>query len=386
MVTSFTPIDFQARVRLIAQRLKKEEVAAYIGTRQAALHYLKGAFMPWRGAVIITAEGACEVVYWAMDSERAQIEGAPGPIHEFYFDGMVDAIADKLNKLGIVNGRVGLDLSHPGAAQIAPGMLTAGEYIEFLKKMPNIQFENGVRWIDDVMLLKSPAEIERLKAAALVSDIGFRAGLAAVHEGVTENHVAGVIEAAIRDHGSTWSWAITGGTEVGSGMRTAFLRGVTQQATDKKIGMNEFVILDLHPMIDLYLADTAIPVFIGKPNPEQKKLIDCWEETTQTMIDSLKPGKKIIDCVKEGLAIFEKHGFTKFGLPLFGHGLGTDARTRPFINLRSEDIVTPGMVVALGTHIYVPNLGGMRMEYPIHITERGSEPLVETSAKTHYVS
>ena len=40
------------------------------------------------------------------------------------------------------------------------------------------------------------------------------------------------------------------------------------------------------------------------------------------------------------------------------------APTRPFINLRSHDEVTPGMVVALGTHLYRPGLGGMRLEYP----------------------
>ncbi len=385
MTKPFTPIDFNARAQALAQRLRREGVAAYIGTRQAALHYLKGAFMPWRGAVIVTSEGACEMVYWAMDSERVRQEGRPGVVHDFYFDGMIEKIAERLKALGVTHGRVGLDLGHPGAAQIAPGMLTAGEYLDFIAKLPGVSFENGVRWIDDVMLLKSAAEIERLREAARVSDVGFRAGLAAVREGVTENHVAGAIEAAIRDEGSTWSWAVTGGTEVGSGPRTAFLRGVTQQATDRKIVAGEFVILDLHPMIDLYLADTAIPVFVGTPTADQKRLIACWEETTAVMLASLRPGRPIPDCVKDGLAVFAKHGFAEFGLPLFGHGLGTDARTRPFINLRSDDTVTPGMVVALGTHIYVPGLGGMRMEYPALVTEKGAEPLVATPAKAHYV-
>lgn len=381
----FSPIDFKARANAIAQQLRQEGLAAYVGTRQAALHYLKGAFMPWRGAVIITADGACEIVYWAMDSERARIEGAEGPVHDFYFDGMIEAIGERLKALGVTRGRVGLDLSHPGAAQIAPGMLTAGEYLDMVAKMPELKFENGVRWIDNVMLLKSPAEIERLREAARVSDIGFAAGVAATKVGVTENHVAGAVEAAIRDHGSVWSWAITGGTEVGSGPRTAFLRGVTQQASERRIQRDEFVIIDLHPMIDCYLADTALPVFIGTPNAEQKRLIACWEETAATMIESLRPGRPIPDCVRDGLTVFEKHGFKDFGLPLFGHGLGTDARTRPFINLRSEDVVTPGMVVALGTHLYVPGLGGMRMEYPVLVTENGGEPLVETPAKCHYV-
>lgn len=383
---NFPPIDFPARIAAIAARLRREGADAYVGTRQAALHYLHGAFMPWRGAVIVTADGACETVYWAMDASRVREEGTVAAITEFWFDGMTEAIRETLSRLGAANGRIGLDLSHPGAAQIAPGMLTAAEYLDLQSKLPGAKLENGTRWIDDVMLIKSPAEIARLKQAALVSDIGFRAGLAEVRPGVTENHVAGVIEQAIRDHGSTWAWAITGGTEVGSGPRTGFLRGVTQQATDRPIGRDEFVILDLHPMIDLYLADTSIPVFLGKPTARQAAMIDCWEDVAATMLAGLMPGRPIAECVKEGIATFAKHGFSDFSLPLFGHGLGTCARTRPFLNLRSDDVVQPGMVVALGTHLYVPDAGGMRLEFPAMITDRGAEPLVETPPKVHRVA
>lgn len=377
-------IDFPGRIAALAARLRKEGVAAYIGTRQASLHYLHGAFMPWRGAVIVTADGSSETVYWAMDCSRVREEGTVGTLTEFWFDGMTEAIRDALVRLKAHTGRLGLDLSHPGAAQVAPGMLTAAEYLDLQARLPGAKLENGVRWIDDLMLIKSPAEIERLRAAARVSDIGFTAGLAAVREGVTENHVAGVIEQAIRDHGSTWAWAVTGGTEVGSGPRTGFLRGVTQQATNRRIGRNEFVILDLHPMIDLYLADTAIPAFVGKPDARQAKMIACWEDVAATMLAGLKPGRAIVDCVKDGIATFERHGLKEFSLPLFGHGLGTCARTRPFLNLRSDDTVQPGMVVALGTHLYVPGSGGMRLEYPAVITERGAEPLVETPPRVHF--
>ena len=119
--------------------------------------------------------------------------------------------------------------------------------------------------IDDLMLIKDAAEIERLRHAAEVSDYGFEQGMNAVRAGATENEIAGEIERAIRRRGSTWSWAVTGGTEVGAGERTGFLRGVTQQATDRPIGRDEFVILDLHPLLDLYMADTALPIFLGRP-------------------------------------------------------------------------------------------------------------------------
>ena len=56
--------------------------------------------------------------------------------------------------------------------------------------------------LDDVILLKDEAEIERLRLATAAGDYGYACGLAAIKPGVTENHIAGVIEKAIRDKGS----------------------------------------------------------------------------------------------------------------------------------------------------------------------------------------
>ena len=376
-------IDFQARRKRVAQHACELGFDAYLGTRQAALHYLSGAFMPWRGAVLVTADGHCEFIYWAMDASRVRAEGHDVDLHEFEFSDFPQQIRQRLEHHGLTKGRIALDLAHPGAAQVAPGMLTAAEYFELAGHLPGARLENGVDVLDDIMLIKDAAEIARLRLAAEVSDYGFEQGLAAVKIGATENEVAGEIERAIRRRGSTWSWAVTGGTEVGAGERTGFLRGVTQQATDRRIQANEFVILDLHPLLDLYMADTALPVFLGKPDATQARMIDCWEETVQTMLASLTPGRPIAECAQRGIAVFEKYDLAKYGLPLFGHGLGTCARTRPFINLRSKDIVTAGMVVALGTHLYRPGAGGMRLEYPVLIGEHGAEPLVRTAARVH---
>lgn len=385
MTPDFTPIDFSARRIRVSRSVKAAGFDAYVGTRQASLHYLSGAFMPWRGAVIVTAGGDCKFVYWAFDASRVREEGKDVDLRSFTFSDFVKTVASCLRELGLGEGRIGIDLSHPGAAQVAPGMVTAGEYLELKQELPGARIENGVDLIDDVMLIKEPEELERLRFAAAVADIGFEAGRAAVRPGVTENSVAGAIEKAIRDNGSTWAWALTGGTEVGSGDRTGYLHGVTQQATDKLIGNNQFVIVDLHPMIDLYLADSSIPVFVGKPDAQQRRLIDCWEDAAMTMIDHMRPGHTIPEVVKKGLAVFERHGLGDYCLPVFGHGLGTCARTRPFINLRSQDEVQPDMVVALGTHLYMPKVGGMRLEFPLRVTEQAAEPLMKTPPKVQFV-
>lgn len=385
MTPNMAPIDFKLRRAKVAKSVRDAGFDAYLGTRQASLHYLCGAFMPWRGAVLVTADGDCKVIYWAWDASRVRAEGSDIDMETFSFADFPSVIRARLAELGLTRGRIGCDLSHPGAAQVAPGTLTAGEYLDLRAQLPEARIENGVSLIDDVMLIKEPAEIERLRRAAAVADIGYTAGRETAKVGVTENAVAGAIEFAIRQAGSVWAWSLTGGTEVGSGRRTGFHQGVTQQSSDKKIQADEFVILDIHTMIDLYLADSAIPVFVGKPSREQRQLIDCWEETAATVIDSMRPGTPIPEVVKKGLAVYDKHGFSQYGLPTFGHGLGTCVRTRPVINLRSEDVVQSGMVVALGTHLYHDKIGGMRLEYPLLITESGPEPLMKTPPRVQFV-
>lgn len=372
-----TPIDFGSRIRRLANRLGESGLGAYVGTRQASLHWVNGAFMPWRGAVIVSASGDVRTVYWSMDASRVEIEGAGLPMTRFTGSGFIAAIAEVLHDMGAAAGDIGLDLSHPGAAQLAPGMLSAQEYLDLVSALPDARFVNGVDAIDDLMLIKDQAELERLREAARVAEAGFRAGLSAIATGVTENEIAGEIEREIRRGGSTWAWAVTGGTEVGAGARTAFRHGVSQQSTDRRVGTDEFLILDIHTLIDLYMADFALPVFFGSPNATQLRMIEAWEGAINTLFDNFRPGVRIADCARAAHRYFEQAGFGDLGLPLFGHGLGTCARTRPFINPGSTDVVTEGMAIALGCHLYVPGEGGLRLEYPAHVAADGLRSLGE---------
>ncbi len=368
---TMTPIDFSDRALRLARSVAEHGLDAYVGTRQAGLHWTNGAFMPWRGAVMVTRWGDIRTIYWKMDAERVRLEGAGGAIFVFEGAEFIPRIAGFLRECGVGGGKIGLDLTHPGAAQVAPGMLTAQEYLELQAALPEASFSNGVDVIDELMLYKDDPELERIRQATEVAEYGFKAGLNKVVVGATENEVAGEIEHELRRHGSTWAWAVTGGTEVGAGERTAFLGGVTQQATDRPIAADEFVILDIHPLVDLYMADLALPVFLGTPNNVQQRMIDSWHAAIETLFEEFRPGARVADCAIKAHSRFETAGFAGFGLPLFGHGLGTCARMRPFINPSSTDFVHEGMAVALGCHLYVPGQGGLRLEYPAHVTASG---------------
>lgn len=379
------PVDYQARRAAVAKNTTAHGFDAYLATRQAALHYLGGVFMPWRGVALITAKGDFTLFYWSGDADRVRREGAPMEVVDYAFDDLMDKLKAKLDEYGISGGRLAVDLSHPGNAQPAPGILTASEYLQLKRTFPDAAIENGVDILDELLMIKGPEEIERMRRVCAIADCGFRRALSEIRAGITENHLAGVLEQAIRDAGSYWAWSVTAGTEVGSGDRTAFTKGVTQIATDKLIEPNEFLILDFHPSYDLYLCDFSVPVFFGTPNAEQQALIDCWEEAVETVFSLAKPGAVIGEVVGQGIEVYKKHGLFDYCLPRFGHGIGVCARTGPLLNAANREVFRTGMTFAMGAHLYRPGVGGLRLEYPVLIGEKHAEQLPSTPMKVHIV-
>jgi len=386
-MTAKVRLDYPARLARLQARMREEGIGVYVATRQASLSWLLGAFAPWRTAVVVPADGTPRAVFWRSDASRLRSETWLRDVREWGGERrFVDVVAEAVREIGGERERIGVDLGSPVSPQVAPGLLLASEYLELMRQLPDAHWVNAVPMIEDVLAVKEDEEIELLRRAAQIADIGMIAARSALKPGVTENAVAGEVERAIRLAGSEWSWSSTQGTEVGSGYRTAYPGGVTQPATEKKIEAGEMVIVDLHPMFQLYLSDLAGNFYMGEsPPPRVRALADCWERTVETLLNVLRPGLVIQEAVDLGFSVMREHGFETWGLRAFGHGLGTCARTPPYMVDGNRAELREKMVLALGTHIYEPGVGGMRLEYPVLITASGCEPLCRWPAKLHCV-
>jgi len=81
----------------------------------------------------------------------------------------------------------------------------------------------------------------------------------------------------------------------------------------------------------------------------------------------------------------QKKGYGEYFVHSTGHGLGIEVHEAPSISSRDNTILQPGMVITVEPGIYIPNLGGVRIEDDVLVTENGYELLTKSTRELIFV-
>lgn len=376
-------IDYRARLLSIQEAIADSGLDGLMVTRTGAISYVAGCFVPWRTGIAIPREGEPELIILRYDARRL-LDQCWIQRHRTWEiteeDSFALALVDSIKGWNLSRGRVGLEL---GGAQ-HPGVLSATEYQLITENSGDLEFSQGRHVLDRLMLHKTGAEVELLRRAAEIADVGMEAAFAAIAPGRTELEVAGHAEAAMRAAGNEFVWSVTG-TELGSGYRQWYEEGFTVQPSNKRIQRGDIVTVDLHPMYECYLGDLALNAVVGEPSPEQQSLAAAWKAVCETILESLRPGEVIADIARAAKSTAEKSGYGDYLMPLLGHGLGTDARIPPIIIESNDERLEPNTIVEVHVHMSVPGVGGLKLETATLVTEDGCERLDKTPIELHII-
>ncbi|WML45275.1 aminopeptidase P family protein [Neobacillus sp. PS3-40] len=227
--------------------------------------------------------------------------------------------------------------------------------------------------IEKLRLIKTDAEIKILKVAADIADAAFKHIIEFIRPGKTELDVSNELEFFMRNAGATSS---SFDTIVASGLRSALPHGV---ASDKVIEKGDFVTLDYGAYYNGYVSDITRTVAVGEPVAKLKEIYDIVLNAQLLGMDGVKPGMtgKEADALTRNY-ITEK-GYGEYFGHSTGHGIGLEVHEGPALSVRSDIVLEPGMIVTVEPGIYVPGLGGVRIEDDTMITVNHNEALTHST-------
>jgi Xaa-Pro aminopeptidase len=371
------------RTERLTAAMHRHRLDAVLYTKLDTIRYCTG-FRPiysmWfhgtRYAVLLTADG--RLTFFVASGDLARLARTmpwiadPVPFPFVFADG-VPLIADRLRREGI-SGRVGVDLMPVGALR------------RLEEALPAIRFVDGLEAIDDARAIKHPAEVQMLRAAAEVADLGMQAAIDAVRPGATEVEVSAAAASVMMLAGSEdipYYPLVASGDHAVYGYRFP---------TTKRIRPGEMVRIDCGAaIINGYNGDIARIAFAGAPSPEQIKVYRAVYEMLQAGLGRLRAGTlstEVVDAVAEVARRWGYAEHTYFGI--LGHGLGTDLHEPPTIGEkvaggRPPERLAAGMVVGLEPGVLLPGVGGGHLEDVALITDGAPEILTKTPFLTQFL-
>ncbi|WP_332646700.1 M24 family metallopeptidase [Lysinibacillus sp. 54212] len=227
--------------------------------------------------------------------------------------------------------------------------------------------------IEKIRLIKTSEEINIIKVACEIADHAFSHILDFIQPGKTELEVSNELEFFMRKQGATSS---SFDIIVASGVRSALPHGV---ATDKIIEKGDFVTLDFGALYNGYISDITRTIAVGQPSEKLIEMYNVVLESQLLALEKVGPGMTGIQADAVARDYLTSKGYGEAFGHSTGHGIGLEVHEGPGLSFRSDTVLEQNMVVTIEPGVYLPGIGGVRIEDDILITENGNERLTHST-------
>jgi len=250
--------------------------------------------------------------------------------------------------------------------------LTVGLFKEFCERgASDWEWVLTKEAIQQLRLHKTAWEIAEISAAADLNLDAFTDIAPMIRPDARESDIALALEFALRNKGAEEkAFDII----VASGVRGAMPHGV---ASDKPIAEGELVTIDFGCRRSGYHSDETVTFAVGAVSEPLRRIFDTVETAQKKALDAVKPGVALAELDRIARAHIEDCGFGRYFGHGLGHGIGLEVHEAPVVSPRSQMVAEEGMVFSIEPGIYVPDLGGVRIEDLVAVTATGKEILTK---------
>lgn len=227
---------------------------------------------------------------------------------------------------------------------------------------------NTYSLVEDLRMIKDGDELQLIRNAAQLGSSLLQTALRTIRNGISELKVAAEMEYDARQKGAE---AMSFDTIVASGPRSALPHG---RASAAKIS-GGFVVLDFGVILAGYCSDKTRTVYVGKPQPKERRWYEAVREAQQAAIETVRDGVPAAEVDAAARSVLRSAKLDKYFTHSTGHGVGIEIHEPPRIGRNQDELLRSGMVITIEPGIYIAEKGGIRIEDMVVVTDRGCEVL-----------
>jgi Xaa-Pro aminopeptidase len=271
--------------------------------------------------------------------------------------------------VGRMSGKVGFEDAKLSVRQLARLEAAAGDDVDLLP---------AGDLVERLRMVKEPEELQRIEAAAELTDGVYEWALERGLAGRTERDVARACEARLRELGAEPSFPpIVAASENGALPHA--------EPGDREIGSGELVVFDMGALLDGYCSDCTRTFATGDLGDDAHEVYELVRSAQQASLEAIRPGAsgKEVDAVPREMIAEAGHG-DHFGHGT-GNGVGLEVHEGPRLATTSEDDLAEGNVVTVEPGVYLPARFGVRIEDLVVVTADGYRNLSGLSKELRVV-
>ncbi|MBD5132286.1 MAG: aminopeptidase P family protein [Clostridiales bacterium] len=263
-------------------------------------------------------------------------------------------------------GKIAEVLKDLGAKNIGYGeKMYIDEYQAFKSALGDFKLKPAEAAIQAKRAVKTEKEIEFIKTAQQIAETALKKAISRAKAGITERELMAEINYEM----------IIGGAEKNSFETIVAFGANTAQPhhhpSDKKLDKNELVLVDMGAKYEGYCSDMTRTFCLGNPGQQLAEVYNIVKEAQEYAIKNIKAGMTCHDADALAREYITSHGYgDNFGHS-FGHGVGVDIHEEPRVGKNSQTVLVPNMVITAEPGIYIPGLGGVRIEDMLVVGEDG---------------
>lgn len=363
--------EFEARLDRAQRAMHAARIDALFLTTEAEVRYFTGfqtqfwesPTRPW--FLIVPLEGKPIAVIPEIGAEGMKatwvedIRTWPAPVPE---DDGVSLVADSLASLPRRFGAIGTPMGHESHVR-----MPMGDFLDVQNRLRPVPFVDASSLLRSLRVVKSEAEIEKIRHACAITCDAFEALPQTMKPGQTEREICRDFRIDLLRRGADHSPYIISGS--GPGGYDSIIMG----PTDRRLEDGDLLIIDTGTVYDGYFCDFDRNYAFGHADDLTQRAYDTVYNATEAGFEAARPGARMCDVWQAMWAVLEAGGALGNSVGRMGHGLGMQLTEGPSVTADDETVLRPGAVITLEPGMAFAPGRQMVHEENIVITETGAD-------------